>query len=53
MTKLSDYIKTAESFRIFAVSRKTLRTWAVAGMIPVRQNPVNRYSLFNPPQPGC
>ncbi|MCA9037908.1 MAG: helix-turn-helix domain-containing protein [Planctomycetaceae bacterium] len=46
MTKLSEYVKTAEAAEILGVSQNTLRTWAEAGQIPVRRNPVNGYRLF-------
>lgn len=46
MTKLDEYVKTAEAARILGVSQNTLRTWAEAGKIPVRRNPANRYRLF-------
>lgn len=46
MTKLSEYVKTAEAARILGVSQNTLRAWAEAGRIPVRRNPANRYRLF-------
>lgn len=45
-TKLSDYVKTAEAAEILGVSQNTLRTWAEAGKIPVRRNPINGYRLF-------
>jgi excisionase family DNA binding protein len=46
MTRLDDYVKTAEAARILGVSQNTLRAWAEAGKIPVRRNPANRYRLF-------
>jgi excisionase family DNA binding protein len=46
MTKLSDYVKTAEAAEILGVSQNTLRTWASAGKIPVHRNPANGYRLF-------
>ena len=46
MTKLSEYVKTAEAAEILGVSQNTLRTWAEAGKIPVRRNPMNGYRLF-------
>lgn len=46
MTKLSDYVKTAEAAEILGVSQNTLRAWAKAGKIPVRRNPANGYRLF-------
>jgi excisionase family DNA binding protein len=46
MTKLNEYVKTAEAARILGVSQNTLRAWAEAGKVPVRRNPANRYRLF-------
>ena len=46
MTRLSEYVKTAEAARILGVSQNTVRAWAEAGKIPVRRNPANRYRLF-------
>jgi excisionase family DNA binding protein len=46
MTKLSDYVKTAEAAGMLGVSQNTLRAWAEAGKIPVRRNPANGYRLF-------
>ena len=46
MTKLNEYVKTAEAARILGVAQNTLRAWAEAGKIPVRRNPANRYRLF-------
>ena len=46
MTKLSEFVKTAEAAEILGVSPNTLRAWAKAGKIPVRRNPANGYRLF-------
>jgi excisionase family DNA binding protein len=46
MTKLSDYVKTAEAAEILGVSQNTLRTWAESRKIPVHRNPANGYRLF-------
>lgn len=46
MTKLTEYVKTAEAAKILGVSQNTLRAWAESGKIPVRRNPANRYRLF-------
>lgn len=46
MTKLTDYVKTAEAAVILGVSQNTLRKWAEAGKIPMRRNPANGYRLF-------
>ncbi len=46
MTKLNEYVKTAEAARILGVSQNTLRAWAESGKVPVRRNPANGYRLF-------
>jgi excisionase family DNA binding protein len=46
MTRLSEFVKTAEAARILGVSQNTLRAWADAGKIPMRRNPANQYRLF-------
>jgi excisionase family DNA binding protein len=46
MTKLSEYLKTAEAAQILGVSQNTLRAWAATGKIPVCRNPANGYRLF-------
>ena len=46
MTRLNEYVKTAEAARILGVSQNTLRAWAESGKIPVRRNPANGYRLF-------
>lgn len=46
MTKLSDYVKTAEAAEILGVAQNTLRKWAAEGGIPVQRNPANGYRLF-------
>lgn len=46
MTKLNEYVKVAEAAEILGVSQGTVRTWAEAGKIPMRRNPVNGYRLF-------
>ena len=46
MTKLNEYVLTAEAARIVGVSQNTLRMWAEAGKLPVRRNPANGYRLF-------
>ncbi len=46
MTKLSEYVKTAEAAEILGVAQNTLRKWAAAGKIPVHRNPANGYRLF-------
>ncbi len=47
MTKLSEYVKTAQAAEILGVSQNTLRTWAEAGKVPMRRNPANGYRLFS------
>lgn len=46
MTKLNEYVKTAEAARVLGVSQNTLRHWAESGKVPVRRNPVNGFRLF-------
>jgi excisionase family DNA binding protein len=46
MTKLSEFLKTAEAAELLGVSQNTLRKWAEAGKIPMRRNPANGYRLF-------
>ena len=46
MTKLSDYVKTAEAAEILGVAQNTLRKWAEEGRIPMHRNPANGYRLF-------
>jgi excisionase family DNA binding protein len=46
MTRLNEYVKTAEAARIVGVSQNTLRQWAATGKVPVRRNPANGYRLF-------
>lgn len=46
MTRLSDYLKTAEAARVLGVSPNTLRLWAASGKLTVRRNPANGYRLF-------
>ena len=46
MTKLNEYVKTADAARIVGVSPNTLRLWAETGKLPVRRNPANGYRLF-------
>ncbi len=41
MTKLTNYVKTADAAEILGVSQNTLRKWAEAGKIPMRRNPAN------------
>ena len=46
MTRLTDYIKTAEAAEILGVAQNTLRKWAATGKITVRRNPANGYRMF-------
>ena len=46
MTKLSDYVKTAEAAQILGVAQNTLRKWAAEGKIQLHRNPANGYRLF-------
>ena len=46
MTRLTDYIKTAEAAEILGVAQNTLRKWAATGKITVRHNPANGYRMF-------
>jgi excisionase family DNA binding protein len=46
MTKLAEYVKTAEAADLLGASQNTLRSWAATGKIPVRRNPANGYRLF-------
>jgi excisionase family DNA binding protein len=46
MTKLTEYVKTAEAAEILGVAQNTLRKWAERGDIPMRRNPANGYRLF-------
>ena len=46
MTKLADYVLTAEAAETLGVSQNTLRAWAKAGKIPMYRNPANDYRLF-------
>lgn len=46
MTKLSEYVMTAEAAEILGVAQNTIRKWAENGTLPVRRNPANGYRLF-------
>ncbi len=46
MTKLSDYVKTAEAAEILGVAQNTIRKWSEQGKLPMRRNPANGYRLF-------
>jgi excisionase family DNA binding protein len=46
MTKLTDYVQTAEAAEILGVAQNTLRKWGERGDIPMHRNPANGYRLF-------
>ena len=46
MTKLTEYVKTAEAAEFLGVAQNTLRKWAASGAIPMHRNPANGYRLF-------
>lgn len=46
MTKLSDYMHTAEAAEYLGVHQNTIRKWAARGDIPMHRNPANGYRLF-------
>jgi predicted site-specific integrase-resolvase len=46
VTKLTDYVKTAEAAEILGAAQNTLRKWASAGMIPMHRDPANGCGLF-------
>jgi excisionase family DNA binding protein len=46
MTKLTDYMHTAEAAEFLGVHHNTLRKWASRGEIPMHRNPANGYRLF-------
>jgi excisionase family DNA binding protein len=46
MTKLTEYVKTAEAAEMLGVAQNTLRKWAERGDIPMCRNPANGYRLF-------
>lgn len=46
MTKLTEYVKTAEAADLLGVAQNTLRKWAERGDIPMHRIPANGYRLF-------
>jgi excisionase family DNA binding protein len=46
MTKLTEYLQTAEAAEYLGVHHNTLRKWAARGDIPMHRNPANGYRLF-------
>ena len=51
MTKLSEYLQTAEAADYLGVHHNTIRKWATQGDVPVRINPANGYRLFKRSDP--
>lgn len=46
MTKLSEYLHTAQAAEYLGVHDNTIRNWAARGDLPVHRNPMNGYRLF-------
>ena len=46
MTKLTEYLQTAEAAEYLGVAQNTIRKWATRGDLPVHRNPANGYRLF-------
>ena len=46
MTKLTEYLQTAEAAEYLGVTQNTIRKWAARGELPVHRNPANEYRLF-------
>jgi excisionase family DNA binding protein len=46
MTKLSEYLHTAEAADYLGVHHNTIRNWAARGEIPMHRNLANGYRLF-------
>ncbi len=46
MTKLTEYMHTAEAAEYLGVHHNALRKWAAHGDIPMQRNPANGYLLF-------
>jgi excisionase family DNA binding protein len=46
ITKLTDYLQTAEAAEFIGVAQNTIRKWAQRGDIPMHRNPANGYRLF-------
>ncbi len=46
MTKLSEYMHTAEAAESLGVHHNTVRKWVARGDIPIHRNPVNGCRLF-------
>ena len=46
MTKLTEYLQTAEAAEYLGVAQNTIRKWAARCELPVHRNPANGYRLF-------
>lgn len=46
ITKLSDYLHTAQVAEYLDIAQNTIRNWATRGELPMHSNPVNGYRLF-------
>ena len=46
MTKLSDYLHSADAAEYLGIHHNTIRKWAARGEIPMHRNPENGYRLF-------
>ena len=46
MTKLTEYLYTAEAAEFLGVHHNTIRNWAARGELPMHRNPANGYRLF-------
>ena len=46
MTKLSEYLHTAQAAEYLDVHHNTIRNWAARGELSMHRNPVNVYRLF-------
>jgi excisionase family DNA binding protein len=46
MTKLTEYLYTAEAAEYLGVHHNTIRNWAARGELPMHRNPANGYRLF-------
>ena len=46
MTKLTEYLQTAEAAEYLGVAQNTIRKWAARGELPVHRNQANGYRLF-------
>ena len=46
MTKLSEYLHTAEAAEYLGVHHNTIRNWAARRELPMHRNPADGYRLF-------